>query len=58
LLSPTRKLSKSPCVIRDYLKLSVIGWSQLDNKNSSKEVETGLVKMVKEVALDAAPARG
>lgn len=56
LLPPTRKLSESPCVAHDYLKLSVIAWSQLDNKDPSKEVETGLVKMVKEVPLDAAPA--
>jgi hypothetical protein len=56
LLPPTRKLSESPCVVCDYLKLSVISWGQLDNKDPSKEVEAGLVKMVKEVPLDAAPA--
>jgi hypothetical protein len=54
LLPPAGKLSELPRVIRDYLKLSVVGWSQLDNKDPSKEVNAGLVKMVKEVFLDAA----
>jgi hypothetical protein len=56
LLPPAGKLSEPPRVICDYLKLSVVGWSQFDNKDPSKEVKAGLVKMVKEVILDAAPA--
>jgi len=55
LLPPAGKLSEPPRVICDYLKFSVVGWSQLDNKDPSKEVKAGLVKMVKEVFLDAAP---
>jgi hypothetical protein len=55
LLPPAWKLLELPCVICDYLKLSVVGWSQLDNKDPSKEVKAGLVKMVKEIFLDAAP---
>jgi len=48
-------LSEPSCVICNYLKLSVVGWSQLHNKDPSKEVKAGIVEMVKEIFLDAAP---
>jgi hypothetical protein len=54
-LSPGRQFTEPADFCKGTVKPSVVIWGQLIHENPGKQIEAGLVKVMKEVVLDAAP---